>query len=114
MKIDIVIRDATPSELIKLLSFENKTVASHTEKSTKRKYFIVTKLKIPFPVRTAEYQKAWRLCKKYGGIPYMDALRESGALQINEPPKPNNNEPTWKEVIKNSANPIHESIIKEC
>jgi hypothetical protein len=110
MKLEVIIKDATPGEIARLVSFLNNVPMESppTKSKTKITRVVVSKLKIPFPCGTKEYQRARRLCIAYGGVPYLDALRASGALQVNEAPVLRPNEPHWKDVIKKSANPTHE------
>jgi len=115
MKLDIMIKDANQEDLcgIASLFYGSDIPVKTTPTLKKRARVFVTGHKIPFKCGTKEYQRALRLCKKYGDIPYMDALRESGAFQVDEPPQNNGLEPHWREVIKKSVTPTHEPRVIE-
>lgn len=113
--ITITISITTPqsriNEIISILAgviqLQNTTVANAKRRASK--------LGIPYKCGSAEYQKALRLCRKFG-CSYSDALKKSQIVISGADVKSNpinDNEPHWKEVIKKTANPTHTPRIQE-
>ena len=113
MKIEVHITDATPEDLLLLFGggecIKINTVGA-IPKIVKRQH--KSKYKIPYNARSSEYQKAFRLCRKYN-LPYSEALEKDKdrikestvviAADINN----KSDGVHWKQVIKNTVNPPH-------
>lgn len=115
MKINISIEGVDP-ETLKILSKlllvgtdapKAKAVSTKHKKSGHPKIYDIPQFKVGSP----EFQRAYRLCRKYNVTSYLEALRLDGQLKVEpEPPKYDAGAPHWKEIIKNTVNPPHKPI----